>query len=176
MKNWLFIGLFVSFFPTIIRTTHTSHTNCDYRLLEKNENICLKNALGDFFKKHPQVSRAMLIALSALETLAINSQMELLGIAQINSSRSGYIKHNLANTFPEVCSFLKIPIEKYTAPGPMVKATNIPALAVMGTLWGQNYFLAKKLHNTHYPAIESLLLTIGGHLLAWGIRFGWGII
>ena len=58
----------------------------------------------------------------------------------------------------------------------MIKVANIPALVTISSLFGQNYYLTKKLYDADHPAIESLYLTISGYLCAWAVRLGCGIL
>ena len=136
------------------------------------------DAKHTFFKKHPNIARAGIIGLTALEILVINSKMEILGVAQANKtfSPSSYIAHNLANAFPTFARWCNIDVEQYTSQGPMVESTNIPALTAVSGLFGQNYYLTKQLYNSDHSSIESLYLTIGGFLLAWLAHLGVGIL
>ena len=136
-----------------------------------------------FFKRNPIITRALIIGATALEALAINSQIEFLGIGNPanDSTASGFIAHNLANSFPTVAKLCGIPIDQYTAQGPIVHATNIPALAAISGLWAQNHFLSTYLLDnqdkpTFRQATESFLLTAAGYITAWGIRFAYGAL
>ena len=136
-------------------------------------------------QQHRNAVRAGILISTTLEVLAINSKMELLGIAQANRnfSPSKYIAHNVANACPTCAGWFNIDVTSYTSQGPVVIATpfdpngpvNIPVLIAMSGLFAQNYYLTQKLYMADYPALESLFLTIGGFFLAWTVRLGLGL-
>lgn len=127
----------------------------------------------NFFQKHPVLSRASIITLTALEVLLINQHRDMLGVLASNpyDTKKEFIIHNVANAFPTVAKLVGWNVKKYTDLGPMVEATDVPSLLGILLLAIQNNLLLDNLPGEKTKTVpvisESALVTTSGFIMAW---------
>ena len=138
---------------------------------------------------HQPSSKAMvaLMGLNILESLCINSQVELLGVdsPEHYTSIKNYIGHNLATALPTLATSLGIDVTEHVAKGPMINATYMPGLLLIALMIGQNYYVLKKsvkqassrslkLEDTTMLITKATAIASLSFLAAWLLQVGYG--
>lgn len=121
------------------------------------------------------LTRAGIIALNVAETLLVNTNMEFLGVSniQLHPNVSHYITHNICKAFPTFAQLLGVSTEQYVAQSSQLthNDTHVLALFILQSL--QNYMLLNSVYKNNTPkdyirrAIECTGLTAGSCVIAW---------